>query len=78
MFKDVGGAVGASLMDTVSRVTHNGTKRFTTLMRGDENVLQEMRAGLEAEEAIYRRERVEFQAHMQQKRERARVEQSLE
>lgn len=55
-----------------------GTKRFTTLMRGDENVLQEMRAGLEVEEAIYRRDRVEFQAHMQQQRGRARVEQPLE
>ena len=55
-----------SLLDTVSRVIHNETKRFTTRMRGDEKVIQEMRAGLEAEEAIYRRDRVEFQAHMQQ------------
>ena len=78
IFKELGGALGASLMEAVSRVMHTETKRFTTLMKGDENVLQEMRAGLEAEEAIYRRERVEFQAHMQQKRERARVEHELE
>ena len=32
-----------------------------------------MRAGLEAEEAVYRRGRLEFQEHMQQKREKARV-----
>ena len=36
-----------------------------------------MRAGLEAEEAVYRRGRLEFQEHMQQKRERARVENEL-
>ena len=33
----------------------------------------EMRAGLEAEEAIYRRDRFEFQEHMQQMRGKARV-----
>jgi hypothetical protein len=36
-----------------------------------------MRAGLEAEEAVYRRGRLEFQEHMQQKREKARVENEL-
>ena len=64
-------------MEAVSRVTPAETQRFTTRLRGDENVLQEMRAGLEAEEAIYRRERLEFHEHMQQKRETARVEHGL-
>jgi len=41
IFKELGGALGASLMETVSRVMHTETKRFTTLLRGDENVLQE-------------------------------------
>ena len=77
IFKDVGGALGASLLDTVGRVMHTETKRFNILMRGDEKVLQEMRAGLEAEEAMYRRGRREFQEHMQQKREKARVEHAL-
>ena len=36
-----------------------------------------MRAGVEAEEAIYRRGRLEFQEHMQQKREKARVANEL-
>ena len=44
-------------MEAVSRAMHTETKRLTTLLRGDENVLQEMRAGLEAEEATYRREK---------------------
>ena len=66
IFKELGGAVGASLMDTVSRVMHIETMRFTTLLQVDENVLQEMHAGLEEEEAIYRRDRFEFQEHMQQ------------
>ena len=64
-------------METVSRVMHAEAKRFTTRMRDDENVLQEMRAGLEAEEAMHRRERLEFHEHMQQKRERARDEHEL-
>ena len=73
----MGGVLGASLLDTVNNVMHTETKRFTTLMRGDANVLLEMRAGLEAEEATYRRERRELQEHMQQKREKARVAQEL-
>ena len=36
-----------------------------------------MRAGLEAEEAISSRGRLEFQEHMQEKREKARVENEL-
>ena len=40
-------------------------------------LLKEMRAGLEAEEAVYRRGRLEFQEHMQQKREKKRVENEL-
>ena len=37
-----------------------------------------MRAGLEAEEACYRRARVEFQEHMEQKRESLRVKHELQ
>ena len=77
IFQDIGGPLGASMLDTVSRVMHTETKRFNTLMRGEEKVHQEMRAALEAEEAIYRRDRLEFQEHMQQKREKARVNHEL-
>ena len=77
IFKDIGGALGASLLDTVGRVMHTETKRINILMRGDQKVLQEMRAGLAAEEAMYRRGRLEFQEHMQQKREKARVAHEL-
>ena len=41
IFKELGGALGASLMETVSRVMHTENKRFNTRLRGDENVLQE-------------------------------------
>ena len=64
-------------MDTVNRVMNTETKRFTTIMRCEENVVQEMHAGLKAEEALYRRERLEFQEHMQQRKEKARVEREL-
>ena len=40
-------------------------------------LLMEMRAGLEAEEAVYRRGRLEFQEYMKQKREKKRVENEL-
>ena len=40
-------------------------------------LLKEMRAGLEAEEAVYRRGRLEFQEYMKQKREKKRVENEL-
>ena len=48
------------------------------MVQVDDHVLQETHAGLEAEEAIYRRDRVEFQEHMQQMREKARVTEELQ
>ena len=77
IFKELGGAMGASLRDTVSRVMETETRRFARLLREDDTVLQEMRAGLDAEEAQYHRQRLEFQEHMQQKRAKARVEHEL-
>ncbi len=46
-------------------------------MRADKGVCQEVRAGLEAEEAAYRRARLDFQEHMERKREKARVEDEI-
>ena len=77
IFKELGGTMGASLRDTVSRVMEKETRRFTRLLREDDTVLQEMRAGLDAEEAQFQRQRLEFQEHMQQKRAKARVEHEL-
>ena len=77
IFKEVGGALGASLNDTVTRVIHTESKRFNTRMRADQGVCQELQAGLDAEEAYYRRERVEFQEHMERKRETGRVKHEL-
>ena len=78
IFKDIGGTMGASLKDTVSRVMHMETKRIATRMRGDERVYQDLRTWLEAEEESFRRERLAFQEHMQRKREQARVEHELQ
>ena len=77
IFKDMGGALGASLLDTVNRVMHSETKKFNGVMRSNENVIQAMHNSLEAEEAVHRRERLEFQEHMEQKREKARVANEL-
>ncbi len=67
----------ASLNDTVSRVIHSESKRFNARMRADKGVYQEVHAGLEAEEACYRRARLDFQEHMERKREKARVEDEI-
>ena len=77
IFQEMGGAMGASLMGIVNRVIHTETKRFTTMMQGDERVVQEMRAGLDAEEAIFHQDRLEHQEHMKQSREKQRVTRDL-
>ncbi len=73
----LGGALGASLGETVSRVMRVETKRFRERMQGDALVDKEMRASLEAEEARYRRERLHFQQHMQQLKEKRRAANEL-
>ena len=75
--KEVGGAMGASLNDTLNRVIHFESKRFKPRMQTDPGVCQELRAGLEAEETCYRRARVEFQEHMERKRAKERVKHEL-
>ena len=40
ILKEVGGALGASLHNTVNRVIHSETKRFNTRMRADKGVCQ--------------------------------------
>ena len=47
------------------------------MMRADKAVCQEVRAGVGAEEAFFRRERVEWQEHMERKREKERVRHEL-
>ena len=75
--RDLGGALGASLTTTLNKVIHNETKRFNTVNRADSAILKELHRGLQDEEAAYRRQRLEFQEHMQQKREKARCEKEL-
>ena len=75
--KDVGGALGASLNDTLNRVISSEQKRFGAMMRSDAAVCQEVFAGLQAEEASMRRARIEFQEHMACKRDRDRAKRQL-
>ena len=75
--KEVGGTLGASLRDTVGRVIRSESKRINAQLQCDPRVYQELRSGLEAEEAVHRRERFEFQAHMQQKKQTDRVRKEL-
>ena len=75
--KEVGGTLGTSLRDTVGRVIRSESKRINAQLHCDPRVYQAMRQSLEAEEAAHRRERFEFQAHMQQQREKDRVHKVL-
>ena len=78
ILKNLGGALGDSLTNTVDRVIHGETKKYRQRIRGDALVDKEMRASLEAEEKRYRHQRAEFQEHMQQKKEKKRVEKELQ
>ena len=77
IFTEIGGALGASLNDTLNRVISSEQKRFGAMMRCDAAVCQEVFAGLQAEEASMRRARVEFQEHMACKRESERAKRRL-
>ena len=65
----VGGPVGASLQNTLGKVMHDARKKFDQRMRGDAAVAAELRAVVEEDEAVCKRERVEFQNTMKRKRE---------
>ena len=67
------GATGKSLQMTIDKVMHTESKRFKQRMGGDAAVAAELRASLEAEEAVERRKRLEFQEEMQQVREKKRI-----
>ena len=69
--------MGASLKNAVAQVMSTESKRFRQRMQGDAAVAAELRTSLEAEEAHQRERRVEFQAEMQQVREKKRMEREL-
>jgi len=73
----LGGALGASLTDTVTAVMNNETKRFHQRMRGDAAVAAELRASLHAEEAEMARLRAEFQEDRKRLLEKKRVQREL-
>ena len=78
ILSDLGGALGASMNDTVNRVVHDEGKRFQVRMRGDAVVEQAMRASLDAEEAKFREARRELQEQMQRVKEKAHVQRELD
>ena len=77
IFETIGGMMGASLRNTVARVLHRESKGFREQLRGDAAVAAELRATAEAEEALQRKRRAEFQEQMQQRREKLRIEREL-
>ena len=78
ILESIGGALGASLSNTVGKVMHNEQKRFRQRIDGDAAVEKAMRTTAEAEEAEARRQRAEFQQAAQRKRETANVERELQ
>ena len=77
IFQGLGGALGASLQNTVTRVMGAESKAFHQRLRGDAAVAAELRATAEAEEALHRKKRAEFQEEMQQRREKQRIAREL-
>ena len=75
--KGLGGVMGASLTNTVYQVMNTESKRFRQRLRGDVAVAAELRATLEAEEALQRQRRAEFEEDMQRLREKKRVDREL-
>ena len=75
--RGLGGALGASMVNTVERVMSSEIERFRQRSRGNALVDKEMRTLLESEEANYRKQREEFREHMQQVQEKKRVQKEL-
>ena len=74
---NLGGAVGASLINTVNRVIHWESKRFKELNNNDPEVLRCMQRVLDAEEEKMRRDRAELKETMQLQREKDRAKREL-
>ena len=77
IFDTMGGAMGASLKNTVNMVMGTETKKFRLRMRGDAVVAAELRTSIEAEEDREKQKRAEFQAQMQRVREKKRLDREM-
>lgn len=77
ILKGMNSAVGASLAISVDRAIKSESKKFHQRTQGDVVVDKAMRASFEAEQADSRRQRTEFQEHMQQLKEKKRLEVEL-
>ena len=66
--KTLDGTIGAQLANTVNKVIHSESKKFNARLRRNPAVDHELRAGLDAEEANYKIARQEFQALMENKK----------
>ena len=75
IFKELGGALGVSLRNTVSQVVNSENKRFVVLMKQDKRVCSELYEGMQAEEARYRLARVDYIEQMKLNRERTSLRQ---
>ena len=63
----IGGAMGASLTSLVTRLQHVERKQLRPRLEADEEVAKALKASLVAEQALYHRQRVEFQEQAQKR-----------
>lgn len=77
ILKGMNSVVGASLALSVDRAIKSESKKYHQRTQGDVAVDKAMRSSFEAEQASCRRQRAEFQEHMQQVKEKKRLEVEL-
>ena len=77
MLGSIGGAV-ASLTSLVARLQHVERKQLRPRLEADEEVAKALKASLVAEQALYHRQRVEFQEQAQKKKDLQRISDQFE
>ena len=74
----IGGVMGASLTSLVTRLQHVERKQLRPRLEADEEVAKALKASLVAEQALYHRQRVEFQEQAQKKKDLKRISDQFE
>ena len=74
----IGGVMGASLTSLVTRLQHIERKQFRPRLETDAAVANALKASLVAEQALYHRQRVEFQEQAQKKKDLKRISDEFE
>ena len=74
----IGGVMGASLTSLVTRLQHIERKQFRPRLEADAAVANALKASLVAEQALYHRQRLEFQGQTQKKKDLKRISDQFE